>query len=221
MTLLLHRIRLDTANRGVARASAGDHHRMLTKALGPLPSSSGQGARQAAGLLFRDETTRAGRCLIVQSQTPLDHSALGPGYTLDASRDISAVLEVLDQEPTLRYRIVAAPVKRLGKTKQQRELRTEDGERLSSKEHTTALRGAAAEEWWQRKAEDHGLGLRSVNAGEAEDTADPRRGIRLPAVCFDGLATVTDPQAARRALTEGIGRGKAFGLGLLSLAPGE
>jgi len=36
---------------------------------------------------------------------------------------------------------------------------------------------------------------------------------------FDGVLRVTDPDRLRRALTHGIGHGKAFGCGLLTLAP--
>jgi CRISPR system Cascade subunit CasE len=221
VTLLLHRIRIDPTDRRAARASAGDHHRMLMKAVGTLPHRAHEGPRQAAGLLFRDEHTRTGRTLIAQSRVPLDGTALGTGYTLEATRDITALLDVLRNGRHLRYRIVAAPVKRLGKTDKPRDLLTRSGERLSSTAHTTALRGAAAEEWWHRKAAEHGLTLHSVNAGDADDATDPRRSVRLPAMRFDGLITIADADAARDALTQGIGRGKAFGLGLLSLAPGE
>jgi CRISPR system Cascade subunit CasE len=42
--------------------------------------------------------------------------------------------------------------------------------------------------------------------------------ITLTAVLFDGSLTVTDPARTREAIARGLGRGKAFGLGLLSLA---
>jgi CRISPR system Cascade subunit CasE len=35
---------------------------------------------------------------------------------------------------------------------------------------------------------------------------------------FDGYAVVSDPEAVRRAVVEGVGRGKSFGCGMLSLA---
>jgi CRISPR system Cascade subunit CasE len=44
-------------------------------------------------------------------------------------------------------------------------------------------------------------------------------GIRVYAVLFDGLLTVTDPETFRVALRTGVGHGKAMGLGLLSIAP--
>lgn len=43
--------------------------------------------------------------------------------------------------------------------------------------------------------------------------------VTLATAQFDGLLEVTDPNALRTALTAGVGRGKAYGFGLLTLAP--
>lgn len=43
--------------------------------------------------------------------------------------------------------------------------------------------------------------------------------ITLSVVQFDGLLTITDPGKFITALTKGIGRGKAYGCGMLSIAP--
>ncbi|MEU3862746.1 type I-E CRISPR-associated protein Cas6/Cse3/CasE [Streptomyces sp. NPDC028722] len=52
---------------------------------------------------------------------------------------------------------------------------------------------------------------------------NPQRGRRPPVslvtVTFDGRLEVTDPHLLRRALTQGIGKAKAYGCGLLTLAP--
>ena len=42
--------------------------------------------------------------------------------------------------------------------------------------------------------------------------------VRIRAITFDGMLTVTDAEAFRSALTHGIGRGKAYGCGLLTVA---
>ncbi|WP_329133928.1 type I-E CRISPR-associated protein Cas6/Cse3/CasE [Streptomyces sp. NBC_01476] len=49
--------------------------------------------------------------------------------------------------------------------------------------------------------------------------AAERRTVSVTAVTFDGRLTVTDPAVLRRALTQGIGKAKAFGCGLMTLAP--
>jgi CRISPR system Cascade subunit CasE len=42
--------------------------------------------------------------------------------------------------------------------------------------------------------------------------------VTLVTVTFDGILEVTDPDALRRTLTEGLGRAKAYGCGLMTLA---
>jgi len=42
--------------------------------------------------------------------------------------------------------------------------------------------------------------------------------VRIRSVTFDGLLSVTDAEAFRNALSHGIGRGKAYGCGLLTVA---
>jgi CRISPR system Cascade subunit CasE len=51
--------------------------------------------------------------------------------------------------------------------------------------------------------------------------ADGRRGqqVILQTATFEGIVRVTDPEAARRSLLTGVGAGKAYGLGLITLAP--
>lgn len=48
---------------------------------------------------------------------------------------------------------------------------------------------------------------------------DADKPVTLATAQFDGLLEVTDPDRLRRTLREGIGRGKAYGCGLLTLAP--
>lgn len=50
------------------------------------------------------------------------------------------------------------------------------------------------------------------------DKNGEKNSVRIRAVTFDGLLTVTDAEAFRAALTNGIGRGKAYGCGLLTIA---
>ena len=52
-----------------------------------------------------------------------------------------------------------------------------------------------------------------------EPNRGPRRSLTFTAVTFEGLLRVTDIQAFREALKCGIGSGKAYGFGLLSIAP--
>ncbi|MEH0576837.1 type I-E CRISPR-associated protein Cas6/Cse3/CasE [Streptomyces sp. B21-108] len=79
----------------------------------------------------------------------------------------------------------------------------------------------------QGKREHHGdryeLSVRDHNNRSFDkrrtDDGKKSRPVTLVAVTFDGRLEVTDPEALRRTLTQGIGRAKAYGCGLITLAP--
>ena len=93
------------------------------------------------------------------------------------------------------------------------------------------------EAWVARKGELHGFAVASLAQSRAAEATEPRfdvrisqeqmllgkqhsgNGIRVFAVLFDGLLTVTDPEKFIAALHNGIGHAKAMGLGLLSVVP--
>ena len=81
------------------------------------------------------------------------------------------------------------------------------------------------ERWLLERAERHGFALQpegfAVTASRWLDFAKggARRRVSLLSVSYEGLLQVTDAERFRRALTEGIGRGKAYGQGLLTVAP--
>ena len=75
-------------------------------------------------------------------------------------------------------------------------------------------------DWLQRKGQAHGfvvdpLDVRCVKLGKQYGQ---RRRQTWHAVQFDGLLQVSQPEAFSEALRRGIGSGKAFGFGLLSIA---
>lgn len=59
--------------------------------------------------------------------------------------------------------------------------------------------------------------INGVERSIAEFKRGERR-VTLGVATFEGVLEVTDPDALRRALTHGIGRGKAYGCGLMTLA---
>jgi CRISPR system Cascade subunit CasE len=78
--------------------------------------------------------------------------------------------------------------------------------------------------WLERKAEQGGFRLLSVRAQSAPDVHgwahhdDAKHKLKLFAVQFEGLLQVADPDRLRETVRQGIGSGKGFGFGLLSLA---
>jgi CRISPR system Cascade subunit CasE len=50
------------------------------------------------------------------------------------------------------------------------------------------------------------------------NATDGGRNVTIASTQFEGLLTVTDPEAFRQTLTKGVGRAKAYGCGLMTLA---
>jgi len=83
--------------------------------------------------------------------------------------------------------------------------------------------------WLRRKGEQGGFALASVAIAREDGPKDMAKGrkqmngaqakLSLLSVRFEGFLKITDPQAFRRTIFSGIGPGKAFGFGLLSIAP--
>jgi CRISPR system Cascade subunit CasE len=78
--------------------------------------------------------------------------------------------------------------------------------------------------WLQRKIESAGARLVSVNIGADARVNGTQRDeqdknvLRMVSVQFEGVLQVDDPAKLAQAIESGIGSGKGFGFGLLSLA---
>ncbi|WP_349632395.1 type I-E CRISPR-associated protein Cas6/Cse3/CasE [Streptomyces lydicamycinicus] len=69
----------------------------------------------------------------------------------------------------------------------------------------------------QRPAPDH-RPLHPLDTARGERAQDKRR-ITHARTRFDGIAHIKDTELLRQRILDGIGRGKAYGCGLLTLAP--
>lgn len=101
-----------------------------------------------------------------------------------------------------------------------------DGRRGTVRPHVTA---GHQEQWLRQKAvgwgfavADGGEGVlatrRSSDAFTKKDDETARR-VTLARVQLEGILTVQDADALRAALVQGMGRAKAYGCGLMTLAP--
>ncbi|MFE5940530.1 type I-E CRISPR-associated protein Cas6/Cse3/CasE [Streptomyces sp. NPDC056470] len=78
----------------------------------------------------------------------------------------------------------------------------------------------------QHKHEHHGdryeltvHDQRSLAFNKSAAGGSPRQAVSLVTVTFDGRLEITDPERIRRTLTSGLGKAKAYGCGLMTLAP--
>jgi CRISPR system Cascade subunit CasE len=191
MTAWLTRIVPEARSQAVRR-DLRDAEALHKRVMSLVPDGLGEQARAKAGVLYRYDETGA-----------VDAARLPDQYGSLAVRDLSPLLDRLQPDMAVQYRIVANTTKRLGRT----------SERAGK---LVALRDAEADQWWKAS----GLILRTLISTSLPDIRGKGPGgVRHAATRFDGMAVVKDPDLVRQAVLGGIGRGKAYGCGLLSLAP--
>ncbi|MGW0995312.1 type I-E CRISPR-associated protein Cas6/Cse3/CasE [Streptomyces sp. NPDC002523] len=207
---VIARIRLNPHSREVQRdlRDATQMHRTVMRV---APDDLGGDARHQAGLLYRvDETDTASTLLIQASQ--LDPTRLPDGYGHAETKSLAPMFRALRKGLTVRYRIVVNPAKReflpLASS--------------SKRGRIIPLSGPDADQWWTRRATDAGLHLHVLTPTPLQPVRPRGRNaspMRHSLLRYDGTATVTDPDTLTQAILTGIGRGKPYGAGLLSLAP--
>ena len=84
---------------------------------------------------------------------------------------------------------------------------------------------AEQEQWLLEQAGKHGFALtegafRVTRKQTCHFRKNGKRPVTLLAVTYEGILQVTDPEAFREMLCQGIGRGKAYGLGLMTILHG-
>lgn len=207
----LARIRLNPLDRAVQRdlADVTQLHRTLMRL---VPDNLGDQARHQSGLLFRLEETARACVLLAQVSGPLHPDRLPEGYGHIDVKDLTPMFRALRDGLRVRYRIVANPAKR-------ERLPLED---KGKRGRVVPLVGRDADQWWNRRAAEAGLRVHTLLPSPIRPATQGRRGekrLRHDLTQFDGTATITDTQALTAAVLTGIGRGKPYGAGLLTLAP--
>lgn len=167
--------------------------------------------RKDADILYSSRMNGPFVELYMYSAIPVDQESILPGMRLAAQRDVTPWLDGLEAGMSFAFWLMTAPYKKIAcegaKNSRRRAIRDPE-ERM---------------EWLRRKAENSGFRLLSVqeNPG-AKITARHPAGmggeLLIDPYCYTGRLLVTDAELFRRAVREGIGPGKAYGLGMLILA---
>ena len=204
--LWLTRVVLDARHRNT-RNDLGNVVGMHRDVLAMFPQVPEKAARASLAVLHRLDQGSSGPTLLVQSSVEPDTSRF-PLKALDVrTTSLTPLLERLTEGTVVRYRIVANATKRAANGPMA-------GKRI-------ALGRAHAGLWWAERAERSGLGLegapnlvgellRGRDANDGEVTLRPWR--------IDGVARVREPDVLVAAVRSGLGRGRPYGCGLLSLA---
>ena len=245
--LYLSRLAINPRSRQVMSELAQPYemHRTLMRAFPKAADEAKTKARDEFGVLFRVEVddARGAAKVLVQSLIEPDWSflnGLGDYLCADAEmpnpsfKDIMPAYQDLHNRQILRFRLRANPTKRIAK----------QGDLMKGK-RVELRRESEQIDWLMRKAQQREKGVpggfellmkevknmrgeirmvQRVNVcpegkqnGRKRDAAGGHVTTHL-AVLFEGFLQVTDKNAFLETLVHGIGPGKAFGFGLLSVA---
>lgn len=168
--------------------------------------------------LWRLDTLYDVQYLLILSENIIDFStvALQFGYGSEYEcKKYDGLLERIANGSKWQFRLKANP------TVQTKKYFTEKGRGKVLAHITTAHQ----EEWLKRRSEKNGF---SLSEGEwlvtesrwyvFKKNKEQKSKVKLLSVTYEGTLTVTDAEAFKKALVNGIGREKAFGMGLLTIA---
>ncbi|MEA4854196.1 MAG: type I-E CRISPR-associated protein Cas6/Cse3/CasE [Christensenella sp.] len=207
--MYLSRIELDEKNRETMRALASPQiiHGAVEKSIG--------GERERN--LWRIDRL-GGKCFLLilsHSEPNLAGIAKQFGWDGDAgeSKDYDRLLAKIEEGQRLRFRLRANPIRSISRA----------AERKPGKVHAHVTT-EQQRQWLIAKAEKHGFSV----APDEFDVLDTRwyrfekhRGagekVTIRTATFEGMVTITDADLFREALTDGIGKAKAYGCGLLTV----
>jgi CRISPR system Cascade subunit CasE len=225
----MHLSRLKLSNRCRANlkdlADCHQLHRTLMSAFGDI--QAGKGAPRARfGLLYRVEEQEGAVILLIQSDEKPDWDRLDAARFMapPECKDLDRLYGPLEAGQTLRFRLRANPTRKIN-TKSKPDGSRSNGQRVELRSEGEWLA------WLGRKAGQHGFRLHSAGAaaevpnvgtmplGKLEGKKNGRS-LTFFAVQFEGRLVIEDAALFKAALRNGIGPAKAYGFGLLSIAPG-
>lgn len=219
MDLYLSRLTINLRDRAVRRdlADCAALHRTIMSAFPPVEAEP---ARAAYRVLFRVELSLSGvgPHLLVQSAAAPQWQRLREGYVRVGGVSVRQVADAYvcaaRARRRLRFRLQANVTRKIGA----------DGK--ANGQRVPLRREADQIAWLVRQGAHHGF---EVGAGVVRSVlvrpSDIVRGHRpqgtvtVEAVTFDGEFTVTEPDEFLKTLVYGIGPAKAYGCGLVSIAP--
>lgn len=219
-------LRLDPRHYLVQRALA-DCHALHQQLMTALPTGASDRARAEYGVLYRIDVDRASEIptILVQTAVRPDWNRIGASGLLrepaPEPKEIASAYEAITPGRRLRFRLRGNPTRRLKCG--QRQCKHPKGCRVE------LLGEDEQRAWLTRKAEQGGFRVITVQLRQGDALgakqqgwrrgADAKQKLTFATVLYDGILEVTDAERFREALRQGIGSGKAYGFGLLSVAP--
>ncbi len=178
----------------------------------------------SGGFLFRVDQGRGNITILVQSVIEPDweyafHNA--KHFLADFPPEVRKVEPRFEKDQRLKFRLTVNPVRRLSKNSLEK-----DGKPVnpSSIGKRVPVRTEKLGDWIINRAGGKGFSIDktsiSIQPGYLHiRKPSQKQGQRLRCVRYEGILQVIEPDKFEQTIYEGIGRGKAFGFGLLSVIP--
>ncbi len=166
--------------------------------------------------LFRLEQQQksVGFHILMQSQIKPQMQENTPQIMTQRNYDLA-----LQPSQRLRFRLRANPIKTIKDSS--KGTVTKKGKVFTKTVRVPLLQEEQQQAWLERKFEDfaqlEALLIQSEPIIYFRKSKEQRSG-KIQSVLFDGVCSITDANALKQAMVEGIGPAKAFGCGLLSVA---
>lgn len=203
--MYLSQLVLNGHNRIVLRDLSNTHalHQRIMQA---FPDEQRDKPRADWNVLFRHEPDSD--VILVQSGIEPDWSQLPQGYlTKQAIKPFDPQASQLEARRVVEFRLKANPSKRDKQT----------GKIIGMFHQPDQMA------WLERQASQHGFTILSANVVPTPNVFGVKpKGtapIRIATVLYQGVLQITDPCLFVEAMQQGIGRGRSYGCGLLSIAP--
>ena len=246
MEVYLSRLILNPESRKVRRDIGNRRkiHRTICRAFPEIEMDNSSARRrkisfrQEYNILFRlDIDERRGSiCLLVQSTAKPDWSSLPKDYIHNGAEEPPACKAIQSSFGNIKtgtkliFRLQANPAKRIGKSDPHANEKFKPSANGKTRRRVELRSDAERVNWLRKKGNLAGFALENVKIKpDVKNVASVRQEkikvrkektvATFGLAVFEGVLTVTDASAFREALIKGIGQGKAYGFGLLSVAP--
>ena len=215
--MYLSRLQLNPTSRTLWRDVVDQPHRLHQLVMQGFPDDVN---REAANVLHRLDQNHHGLTLLVQSNVQpnweaLDHNLLLPADPFDPLPNpaIQSLADLgLQNGRILQFRLRANPT--IKKVR-----RDENGNRRNSN-RVPLVHEDKQVAWLHKKAAQSGFEILDAHINPEGKQSDYRKRLTLYTILVNGRLRISDATKFYTALEKGIGPAKAFGCGLLSLAPG-
>ncbi|MFD6181386.1 type I-E CRISPR-associated protein Cas6/Cse3/CasE [Streptomyces goshikiensis] len=229
----LTRFRINTARLGARHLLSSPqrmHAAVMSSFAGAIPSE--ENASRILWRLDRNSNAEVLLFIVSEERPDLTHLVEQAGWPTTASwqtYDYKNFLDGLTTGSTWNFRLTANPVHHVRRTPDEIRKRTahrtprhQMGWLLSRQEQAGfRILETPADRRVLAQGDEHQLTVRDEQRrrfGKTEAATGQANRVPLVTVTFDGRLEVTDPAALRRTLTLGLGKAKAYGCGLMTLA---